>query len=1196
MKSFWLVLVFFVAARVSADQLIHSITFQPVGPNDKKPQLLGDRFEYWADDLNGQFYVQLDTPTNSAPRSLRITLKKEGAGKPVAELVQPHAPENKAHFLVHTAALKPGRYEVSAVLLDAENKQLGEAQSFRFARSEKRHPIVPIPTTGIPIQLEEQSILPDATWPVRVGVPLPVGAVTDTSRLALFEDGKPVEAQIKPVARWCPQGSIQWAHVDFLGKYSGGKPADYRLKVRSTDFSRNSAASTSPMPPEGGTTNQVNQTDDQITVDTGSIRFIVNRKRFAGIEAAWFDATGSGKYDEANPVVKGTGGPYLVDGRIIRFDAANDTNAVVVVEEQGPVRVTIRAEGWYVNPEGRVDPLCKFVTRITAFTGQPFLRVSQHTIITFDTRQYRLKDVGFHVASRLGENYRLGADGATKEGALPASPQTIFLHQDRYDHFRTVGPGTNVTEGARSDGWFTLASTNPAIPNLTVFLRDIWQKFPKEVELGREGLTLHFWPKHGHRSFAPADELDLKNIYKFWCFHQGALLDLTLPNDYYEKFAGDYASGTFECRPEHALNGNGQGLAIGNEFLLLFHVEQASSLRPSEASNESQAGSSRHVADLARLFQRDPAARASPEWNAGTGALGKIAAVDRAHFAVMEEAVEQGWLSHTRCIERGNEYGMWIWPDTHTYWNVEGNHAELHRVWHNSHYHEVGQTWLMYYRSGSPELLRWARANTDHWMNIGTVNHADFLPDGRPRFMFHLPGAMYHCKGHTPWGNEDYGMMRRDDHAGLFGHYTDPDAFLWCWYLDGNPRAKDVYDLWSDSIRKYGAPLTGTRREANTSLATAVTYYQATWDADILPSIHGLGRTLRTAEPLEKQQPGPMWHPLWVTRYYELTRDPEYVSFILENARHRSLENAWLTALAALAHDLSGDKSYLTEHFESVGYFPNRFFHAPGDPYDWYGAGPGPIGDGWGAYLCWGHFLYALDKAKITDATPERLTRFGYLVGGDPALTVYALETNERPFTLTFSASSLGGDLTHCHVRLDAPSGKEAVRFTVPPYGGPSSWTEKRDVAADGETGLYRFTLLSSPVNVRAPLTDLPYEATTIPKNLALATSGLYGFLGPSDETVPVELSIASAGRAALTTPCNLIVTDGEGKVIVRASLFQPRKTPPITLTLDPKQHKLPWKLDVYGAAVIEWRGEAEQLFLSPSDDALQAIIATLGR
>src|SRR5262249_55662816 len=156
----------------------------------------------------------------------KIELKKDGGSKPIAEVTQPNATENKAHFQIRTEALKPGKYEVTASFVDGAGALIGDAQSFKFSRTDKRNPVVTIPADGIPIELEEQTIVPDATWPVRSGVPLPINAVSNASKLALFESGREVPAKVTPLATWGPQGSVQWVHVDFLGKYSGGKASE----------------------------------------------------------------------------------------------------------------------------------------------------------------------------------------------------------------------------------------------------------------------------------------------------------------------------------------------------------------------------------------------------------------------------------------------------------------------------------------------------------------------------------------------------------------------------------------------------------------------------------------------------------------------------------------------------------------------------------------------------------------------------------------------------------------------------------------------------------------------------------------------------------------------------------------------------------------------------------------------------------
>ncbi len=991
--------------RVIAAELPASI--QKVPP----PRVVGDRFEYWADDPVGQF-VAIGGRAEQAGKGsqLRIALRPvDAAGQRAAPIASLAIPEVAATaFSIDMTQLGTGAYVVEAILEPAAGEPAPKAAEFRFAKTDQRTPVTAFPAQGVPLGLEPQTHLADILWPVRCGVPLPVGAVNDTSRLVVLEDGQRIPAQITARATWHVGGSAKWVHVDFRGRYRKGKPASYRLALLPAE----APALKTPLKCE--------QTEEQITVDTGAVRFVVNRRQFKGVETAWVSPKQDGRYDLDHPVVSGSAGPDVVDARLIRFDAANDKNVRVEIEEQGPERVTIVASGWYVSSENRVEPLSMFKTRITAFAGQPMLRISHHTIITFDTRLERLADVGFEIGVPGATRYRWGYDGAPHTGDLPEAPQAVGLHQYRYDHLRVLGVAAKSVSGKTSDGWFSALGAAPADPAVHVLLRDIWQKFPKEVEISRSGVSLHFWPKHGVRAFQLQDELAIGNIYKFWCFHQNSLLDLNLPSDYYDRLSNQYRDETFECRPEHALNGNGQGLAIGNEFALLFRSSGAAESVPAEAA----------------LFQEDPTALADPVWNAATGALGKIAAADREHFGGLEEAMEQGFLSYTRSVERGHEYGMWNYADTHTIWHVAENRADLHRVWQNSHYHQVGTSWLMTFRSASSAMLRWARKSTDHYMNVDTINYSR---EDQP-LKGHRAGSMYHCKGLTHWGSEAYGMQRRDSHADPWGHWVDPDAFLWSWYIDGNARAKDVYDLWSEAIRDRGLPLGHTRRDVNTSLAIALTYYQASWDPAVLPFILDMGHSLRWLEPLDKQNPGPLWHPLWINRYYGQTRDPDYPDFILQYARMPQLGDTWTLPLAALAFDLSGDASYLTQHLWRLDQFPKLFYRAKGDSYDWYGVGPGTLGSHW-AYISWPTMAAALAQAAITslERSPEEVGGQVPLARGDakqvkspPSALLLALKSDDRPFELRLDAASLGGDLVETDVRVNAPSGKLVRRIAIP--------------------------------------------------------------------------------------------------------------------------------------------------------------------
>jgi hypothetical protein len=312
------------------------------------------------------------------------------------------------------------------------------------------------------------------------------------------------------------------------------------------------------------------------------------------------------------------------------------------------------------------------------------------------------------------------------------------------------------------------------------------------------------------------------------------------------------------------------------------------------------------------------------------------------------------------------------------------------------------------------------------------------------------------------------------------------------------------------------------------------------------------------------------------------------------------LENTWTTALGALAYEVSGDATYLTQHARSFLTFPRKMYHAKGDPYDWYGIGPGPLGEGWGLYLAWGRFLRALQDAKITELKLTGTVEGNYLVtpsrydyAPTPAsLTVYGLKSKDGPFTVTYRASSLGGDLHRGQVQVFSPSGKKVMQFEAPPVGGPSSWTEQKEAPADGETGLYRFELRLHAANVRSPVFSLPHEAALAPKGREILTSGCFAVLRPTDETAAVDLTItspATAGRAA-----NVRLEDGAGATLIEASLFAARDKPTAAITLDPAKHPLPWKLDVVGHVNIKWDGKSDRLFMATSDESLKAVMAAL--
>lgn len=824
-----------------------------------QPKLWGDRLEYWSDEPVAQFFALFGIPEDGI-QGKRVQIEIIDAQNKVLTQTLQAASDNKISFRLDITNLPVGKYSASAKLLSAQGEAPLQTVQFTFQKTNKKHTVTTIPESGIPIRVEKHAALQNGRWPVRCGIPLPYGAITDISQLALHEDGKPIEYELRPRAQWWIDGAIKWVHLYFQAKYTNGQPAEYSLrKIKA--------------PPKPGEPHLfVKEDADSILVNTGYVRFVINRKKYSGIEQAWFDPTGSMKFDLTKPVINKSdlSGPYLRDEKDDLYTAQNDGDVEVSVEEKGATRATILARGWYTKPGG--EKLCKFTVRIHAYANQPMLRGEQQMFITYDAHKKQVADLGFRLPVS-GTQATFGVDGKSLTSTLPAAPQSTFLHQDRWDHFRVVTPD-KTQEGKQSDGWAQLSGGGST---LSVALRNIWQKYPKELETSRDGLTLHFWPRHGADTFTPAEELRVDNIYKFLCFHEGKLMNLKTPPEYIAAFDEHWKKldqiiegGPWWRESEHdgTKSGNAQGRVISNEFAVLFGDAKSTAPVPGDA------------ATFSKLFQYDPTAAATPEWNTSTDAIMPMSAADPKYFPEMEETVLEGFLSWTRSVERYHDYGMWNYADTQTIHVVGENRPGLHRTWQGSHYHNVGMNWVQYYRTGDPRELRWARDNTDHYINVKTVSYVD-SKNPVPQ-QDHELGSMQHIGWKTHWGSSSQGEAW-GQFGGVTGHHIDPDAYLWCWYLTGNERAWEAYQTWANAYEaQMPGQYIGWAREVINTLAYGLSCYDALHRPTFLPGLYTTARSLRTLSPLENQQPGPMWHPWWLIRVYDQTRDPEYAEWIVK--------------------------------------------------------------------------------------------------------------------------------------------------------------------------------------------------------------------------------------------------------------------------------------------------------------------------
>ena len=401
-----------------------------------------------------------------------------------------------------------------------------------------------------------------------------------------------------------------------------------------------------------------------------------------------------------------------------------------------------------------------------------------------------------------------------------------------------------------------------------------------------------------------------------------------MPDDYVDWLTAYYpAEGSGENpigdnAVANARAGKAIGVAIANDFCITVH---------------SKVPSDSELLTLARAFQIDPHAIAAPEWSSKTGCEGAWTACNEVRHVRAERAIRNGMtaLAHG-ILDVSGEYGMWIHAGVHDKWLPHGGDPaewgvpQLHRVWQASHYRNVWANWLLYLRSGSPELRMWARATSDHFLHVATVHYADpSVRGGR-----HV-GDMSHCYAPTPWGGQ------ADSH----GHFIDPDAYRLRGLLMCDPYALEMYNSWFSALAKLDPTLAD--REAVNTLGAVVAYYIFTRSPDALLLLYrhaadvfgaywnqGSGKFEfgATASPATY----PVWHRQCYSLYHALTKDPRAVQLVID----------WIAAgygginqltPRAFAYSASGNVAFLADILADVHAHSLLYHDAPGDRYHGYG-------------------------------------------------------------------------------------------------------------------------------------------------------------------------------------------------------------------------------------------------------------------
>lgn len=404
-------------------------------------QILGDKYEYWADDTVGLFYVKIPTSVYSN-QNVYIRLK-DGQNQTIEEVITPYATTtNRFSFKLDVASLHEDDFSLNVSLLSLGVEGEGvltfggsavcvaNGLKFSFSKnSAKQLETAAFPVGGITLELQDPTVVISGTisLPTHGFLPIPKNSLPATFALGLYEDNVRIPAQFETIQTWSAAGKPKFMHVHFIGKYDNGVPRTYVVKQESLPDS----------PPS--TNLSVVENSSTITIDNDTIKIIVSKTDYCGIQQMWYDSTGMGNY--GSPILNSTSGGHMCVGEYRTWNPMYDPATVVEVEESGPIKVTIRVEGDfqdnYTNtnsPTTNPNRIARSINRIIVYADTPrvvFQTVcrtkstfmnngfSNNTILPAGGACREIHDLKFHLPFSNITNYSIGVDGSTISDAVP---------------------------------------------------------------------------------------------------------------------------------------------------------------------------------------------------------------------------------------------------------------------------------------------------------------------------------------------------------------------------------------------------------------------------------------------------------------------------------------------------------------------------------------------------------------------------------------------------------------------------------------------------------------------------------------------------------------------------------------------------------------------------------------------------------
>lgn len=633
---------------------------------------------------------------------------------------------------------------------------------------------------------------------VQGGIPLPRGYAQPDARFQVRDaDQSALAAEVKVTAYW-PDGSVKWVLVRMQPDLLARTTSHFTLEVTTDEA----------LPPTGF----ARQDDTTIQVDTGALRFSVNRHKAnlltdlsVLLDGEWVTLL-SGS-DGAALVVeldRKSGGTTTS----LSFNANEDTTHFsATLEEASPTVAVIRLDGVHQSKDG--ESFAPYTVRLYAYKNDTRIRLYHTFTFDGDARKDFIRGIGLRLTASPEKvvGYTLAEERGTGfpttyvvDPSLPAWRRGLLTQHsaDAYTIKKVINPETNsllrATAGSRSQGWGRLETASGYI---SAAVRNFWQEYPKAIEIDAVDRRLTAWFYSPH-----ADALDLRR-YSDWGYHS-----------LYE--AGAAGPGKPASPFNHDVS-NATGIAKSSEVLLDFG---APALSPTRSAAQ------------ALLFQRAPLLRADSAWMGKSGVFGHFGALPEEGPGVdyyktvmnlhMDEQERNRWYSF---IDYGDV--MHSFDSKKDRWRFdEGGYA-----WLNNEGQLTGSYWMAYLATGDERCYRFAEAMTRHVQDVDMFQIGPLAGRGMRHNVNHWGGTNRERRMTIAQNKRIYHFLSGDEHTAdriRFGYEQLPKgagpvnypamdfavgatALLYLWESTGDPAYGEQLQgaaetFCSNPIGGYGFP------------------------------------------------------------------------------------------------------------------------------------------------------------------------------------------------------------------------------------------------------------------------------------------------------------------------------------------------------------------------------------------------------